>query len=44
MFAFVLFVLVFHYEAKRLAAKNVFKMTILCRVWRKTLINQSWRL
>jgi len=27
MFAFVVFVLIFQYLAKRLAAKNVFKMT-----------------
>jgi len=34
---YVVFVLIFQYLAKRLTGKNVSKMTILCRVGRKTL-------
>ena len=37
MFAFVVFVLVFQYLAKRLAGKNVSEMTYFVLVGRKTL-------
>jgi len=41
MFAFVVFVFIFQYLAKRLAGKNVSKMTYFCPVGRKTLINHD---
>jgi len=41
LFAFVVLGLVSQYHAKRLAGKNVSEMTYLCRVGRKTLINQT---